>query len=357
MTGRNHFVVLDGFRGVAALAIVVLHATQVLGLPYKPAHISLAVDFFFCLSGFVIAHAYDAGFAQGRLDLSAFTRKRLVRLYPMILLGVALGAATNFLSTSHGTTQPLSQALFLSVSAALLIPGGILFNLEAFPVNTPLWSLFFEGIANVAYGLTSVRGRLRAPPIISMVLSAVLIIGVVARYRTLGHLGFEKSYWFIGGLARVTYPFLAGVLICRTKIYQRVPKVPDCVLAAILAAILFGPSVPFNLTYGLVAILILFPAIVACGARPSSSPAVDGAWRRLGELSYPLYMIHLPVLKFVAKAQKHFLHANPTLISAAAMTLALVASWAALKLYDEPVRARLSRALVSRHKPELRAAG
>jgi len=59
---KHHFQVLDGLRGIAALAIVIFHFMEIVQTDYTKnfmGHGFLAVDFFFCLSGFVIAYAYD----------------------------------------------------------------------------------------------------------------------------------------------------------------------------------------------------------------------------------------------------------------------------------------------------------
>jgi peptidoglycan/LPS O-acetylase OafA/YrhL len=57
---KQHFEILDGLRGIAALSIVLFHFMEIVYQPSKNfiAHGFLAVDFFFCLSGFVIAYAY-----------------------------------------------------------------------------------------------------------------------------------------------------------------------------------------------------------------------------------------------------------------------------------------------------------
>src|ERR1039458_7590499 len=90
-TGKTkHFVVLDGLRGVAAIAVVTLHVLDPFHFNYVPIHAPLAVDFFFVLSGFVIAHAYEARLTGG-LSFSSFAQVRLIRLYPLIFVGLSLG--------------------------------------------------------------------------------------------------------------------------------------------------------------------------------------------------------------------------------------------------------------------------
>ena len=78
---------LDGLRGLAALSVMIGHIrwpSAIAGLP--PFHnISLWVDFFFVLSGFVIAHAYFEKISSG-LSVATFMGRRLARLYPLHLI-------------------------------------------------------------------------------------------------------------------------------------------------------------------------------------------------------------------------------------------------------------------------------
>ena len=88
-------LVLDGMRGVAALAVVALHLKDSLGISAPPASY-LAVDLFFMLSGFVLAQAYGARLA-GPLSPWGFIRLRLIRLYPLYLAGLVVGAAVGLI--------------------------------------------------------------------------------------------------------------------------------------------------------------------------------------------------------------------------------------------------------------------
>ena len=90
MTSPDRFVSLDGLRGIAAIAVMLFHVS----LGYMPGG-SLAVDFFFCLSGFVIALAFGKRFANG-LSFRAFAKARFARLYPMMFIGgFPMNSATN----------------------------------------------------------------------------------------------------------------------------------------------------------------------------------------------------------------------------------------------------------------------
>lgn len=85
-TTKRHFLALDGLRGVAALAVVTFHFMEILIGNYSKLWIGhgwLAVDFFFCLSGFVMGYAYDHRLE--RMGLWAFLKVRLTRLHPLVI--------------------------------------------------------------------------------------------------------------------------------------------------------------------------------------------------------------------------------------------------------------------------------
>src|SRR6476620_200013 len=89
---KQHFEILDGLRGIAALAVVIFHFMEwVFSDSSKNfiGHGFLAVDFFFCLSGFVIGYAYDN--RMEKIGAIAFFKSRLIRLHPLVILGSILG--------------------------------------------------------------------------------------------------------------------------------------------------------------------------------------------------------------------------------------------------------------------------
>ncbi len=91
-TSKPHYEILDGLRGVAAVLVMLYHIGE--GFATSPVdqsvnHGYLAVDFFFILSGFVIGYAYDDRWDIG-LTVKDFLRRRLIRLHPMVIMGVLL---------------------------------------------------------------------------------------------------------------------------------------------------------------------------------------------------------------------------------------------------------------------------
>jgi peptidoglycan/LPS O-acetylase OafA/YrhL len=139
--GRR-YEALDGLRGVAAVGVMLYHIGGWTGRPWLVSHGYLAVDFFFCLSGFVLAHAY------GRREIGwlGFLRQRLIRLWPLIALTMLAGA---MVIIQHRERVPEWLALGL-----LMIPR--LWTEESgfapiFPLNPPAWSLFFELVVGAAW--------------------------------------------------------------------------------------------------------------------------------------------------------------------------------------------------------------
>lgn len=159
---RPHFEILDGLRGIAALAVVTFHFMEMAYSDYSQnfiGHGFLAVDFFFCLSGFVIGYAYDDRISK--LGIAEFFKARIIRLHPLVILGSVLGLIA-FLFDPFGGHSELYSAgklVLLFLCSALLIPYPIVaersFNL--FNLNAPAWSLFWEYMANIVYAFILVR--------------------------------------------------------------------------------------------------------------------------------------------------------------------------------------------------------
>src|SRR3569833_2282196 len=151
------FPALDGLRGLAAFSVVLMHVTDPFNMGLV-GHGYLAGDFFFVLSGLVVAHAYEQRLRRG--DLVGFARARLIRLYPLILVGVALGAAVDLAGWRIKTEThalPVSALWPALALTLLLLPVRMLGSPVPFPLNPPLWSMAYELLANAVYGLIATR--------------------------------------------------------------------------------------------------------------------------------------------------------------------------------------------------------
>jgi peptidoglycan/LPS O-acetylase OafA/YrhL len=103
---KQHFDLLDGLRGVAALSVVTFHFMEWVTFDYSKnfiGHGYLAVDFFFCLSGFVIGYAYDDRI--GKMGVRSFFTSRFIRLHPLVIAGSILGLITFFFRPVWGESS------------------------------------------------------------------------------------------------------------------------------------------------------------------------------------------------------------------------------------------------------------
>jgi peptidoglycan/LPS O-acetylase OafA/YrhL len=366
LPSKSHYVILDGLRGVAALLVVAFHLFEVYadGNPERQIinHGYLAVDFFFMLSGFVVAYAYDDRWLAGMTQWD-FYKRRLVRLQPMIIVGSVIGALLFGLQHSSifpkvATTTPW-QVILIMVIGFTMIPlppsADIRGWNETFPLNGPAWSLFYEYVANILYAV-----GLRKLP--NKALGGLVALGAVI---TIWLAVFEARGDLIGGwsldaegirigLTRVFFPFFAGILLMRLGKRIKVPggfAVCSLLLIAALAMPRFGGAQAHwqNGIYEAACVILLFPLIVAIGAgeKDVDGPSVRIA-RFFGSLSYPLYITHYPLVYIYTGwvVDNKIPPVQGALVATGIYVLALVIAWTCLKVYDEPVRRWLANKLL-----------
>ncbi|MDP3739937.1 MAG: acyltransferase [Hyphomonadaceae bacterium] len=332
-------MLLDALRGVAAFAVVWGHLGDTWGHPVGQLFI-LAVDFFFILSGFVMAHAYKHKLAS-TMSPPAFFRVRIVRLYPLLVFGAVLGALA--MVTLMGGDQGYDGwRIAASAGLAILALPTFLIHAtaEAFPVNPPAWSLFFELIANAVYGFIS-RFLTRNRLIFLTLLAAVMLVADAL------HRGTIESGWaqteLAGGLIRVFFGFTCGLLLYEIRPKWRLSQVWGWALMAALAAVLFVPIHGWAKAQLVTAVFIM-PAIVWFGSAAESPGALGKFSLFLGALSYPLYITHRPILEMTTAVFQRFApDVDYRIWEAVQIVLFVAFAWAALKLFDEPVRAWLQK--------------
>lgn len=347
MGDDRYYPSLDGLRGVAALCVVLIHRGGWFGLHGWLEHGYLAVDFFFMLSGFVIANAYEDRLRRGASVL-AFCRARVLRLYPMIVLGTAIGAAWALYSMPFapgGATAAQVAALAAKGVATLPTLAANPIGMGIFPLDAPAWSLFFEMLANVAFALTLRWMTTRR--LIAVVLASALALAAMALiYGTVDRGATPASFW--GGLPRTAFPFFFGVLLYRARNWAPLqwPKAPVWVQAALLLAAFNIPGAR-GLGGGLIdlaCVMLAFPAVIALSIRSRPAGAALPACKWLGEISYPVYILHYPIYVVIGGLGFHYdvLDQSTKLgFGLASLAVILAASQAALSWYDKPVRRRL----------------
>lgn len=349
---KKHFTILDGLRGVAALAVVIFHFMEwVFTDPSRNfiGHGFLAVDFFFCLSGFVIGYAYDDRIAK--MGVLEFLKSRAIRLHPLVIAGSVLGLLAFLFDPFGGHPELYSTGkIFLAfLCSVLLIPLPVIedrgFNLFSF--NAPSWSLFWEYVANIVYAFVLYNIR-RNYLLLLTILSAVAIC--VVSYRSGNLLGGWSGPTFWDGGARISYSFLAGLLIYRSNWIIK-NKLGFIGLTILLFLAFIMPSSKLNWVIEPLIVLFYFPLLIALGAGAILTSRFEKLCVFSGKISYPLYMTHYAVLWMFGN---YYISHKPGTMHLAFLIITGVivlvgAAYLVMILYDIPLRKYLS----SRRKERL----
>lgn len=376
LASKPRYEILDGLRGVAALIVVAYHLfeTYSKGAPYQIInHGYLAVDFFFVLSGFVIGYAYDDRW--DRMSLEGFFKRRITRLHPMVIMGTVIGLLMFYWGMDAfpdiGQAPGWKIALCF-ILGALMIPVKPSLDIrgwqESYPLNGPQWTLMLEYCGNILYALV-IRHLPKWILTLCVAFFAFLTLDFCLGWNTFGLLGLYQGRviggWSITpdqlyiGFVRLLYPFSAGLLIARVRKFIKLKAgFWWCSLLLVLlmasprigAAPSFNPAtgslveaggVLLNGMYEALAILIFFPLIVMMGAGSQVSGKSAKVCKFFGEISFPIYITHYPLMYF----QMSWKAAHPeapmyqhVMLAAGLFILSIFLAYACLKIYDEPVR-------------------
>lgn len=363
---KHHYAILDGLRGVAAVMVIIFHLFEAHCTSNQDQMINhgyMAVDFFYVLSGFVIGYAYDDRW--GKMTLKGFFKRRLIRLHPMVVMGMIVGGIAFYFSASNLfptiSQVPIWKMLLVMLIGCTLIPVPVSMDIrgwhEMHPLNGPGWSLFFEYVVNILYALFIRKYSKKALSVLVFLSACALIYLAVFGKQgdIIGGWSLEPEQLRIG-FTRVMYPFFAGLLLSRVGKLTTV-KNAFSICSLLVIIILIIPRIGgtahlwMNGLYDAVCIIILFPLIVyigACGKLEGKySKKISGF---LGGISYPLYITHYPLIyiytAWVADNKIPMSKAYPVALLVFFVSIAF--AYACLKLYDEPVRKWLGKKFITK---------
>lgn len=297
----NRYATLDGWRGICALLVALFHLSAGSHLFYMPLirNAGMFVDFFFVLSGFVLAFAYSTRI-ESRADLGIYILRRLGRLWPLhifilllfIFLEAAKYAAITYLNLSagespfSGTTDP--YAIFSNV---FLIHSLGLHATETW--NGPSWSISTEFWVNVVFGVLALTARNR---IVVWSCLAILASSLALMLFNDGRMGATYDY----GIFRCLYGFFAGVLtyILHGKLREAPIRFPNLLEIATLAAVILYASFVRYLPTAMFTPLVFGVAVLVFAGEKGSVSKLIGKlpFQLLGRWSYSIYMVHFLVL-------------------------------------------------------------
>jgi peptidoglycan/LPS O-acetylase OafA/YrhL len=341
----SRYRTLDGLRGIGALWVVLLHFGPSCGLA-SPTHGYLAVDLFFCLSGFVLSRSYARKIEAG-MSFGEWIAVRLIRLYPLYLLSIVLGVLATSINGMPGSQLTLGQRETAFVTALVMVPSPTWHAMpEMFPLNFVAWSLFIEMLLSVLFFWSSRWADKR--------LWAMLLMGILGLILTrflIGYIGGGFAWRDApSGFARGLFGFTAGMLIARRSTSSRT-STNAAWLPVIGAAILMSVNPPHAAAYDLAAIMVGIPAITWWGVR--LEPRHGVAFALLGDVSYAVYALHSTILSLWEKISGASAeHPATMVVGLAILAAALLCCWLTDRFYDRPLRALLSRSLGERVSPQ-----
>ena len=356
---KPHYNILNGLRGVAAITVVCFHIFEAFATSHLDQIINhgyLAVDFFFILSGFVMGYAYDDRWVG--LKAKDFIKRRVIRLHPMVVMGAVIGALVFYFQgcsvwdVSIVTVGALLVATLLNSLLIPAAPGVEVRGLgEMFPLNGPSWSLLFEYIGNLLYLLFIRKLATKA--------LAILVFAVgcgLALFAILGPLGdicvgySLTGTEFTGGFLRLLFSFSAGLFLSR--IFKPVNiKGAFWICTIFLVAFLSLPRIGgmehlwMNGVYDTLCCVLIFPILVYLGASGKSTDRYTvRICKFLGDISYPLYMVHYPfIYLYYAWVKNNNLTFGESLPGAIGVVIgSIILAYTCLKLYDIPLRKYLT---------------
>lgn len=354
------FHTLDALRGVAAIGVLVFHLKQ----PFAPLAAPggyLAVDLFFMMSGVVLSHAYELRFQAG-MGTYDFMRVRLIRLYPLYLLGTIFGIAVTFASLHGRNIQNWDSSSLLQAAllALLFLPN---FSgrpvQQTFPLNIPCWSLLFELLVNFLFVIFWPLLTSRRLVIVSLLSGGA--VGLAILHAGDIDQGSATSSFSVG-LARTLFGFSVGVLIARrirhTHRAESNAGVAAIVLAAVVA-IIGAPGGELRAIWDAVCVLAVFPLMVHFATLVDPGLHVRRVATFLGITSYAVYVLHSPLSAVMNSATRFFARARgegagAPYLGAAVLAVLLTGCWLVDRYFDMPIRRRLARLVpkIPRHRAE-----
>lgn len=343
---------LTGLRFLAALPVVLFH---VLPRPAMPAWAGsladlgyVSVGLFFILSGFVLAYAYSG--REGEVDKPTFYRNRFARIYPVYALAMLI-ALPAFAQTYEWLELPRSEFGIDVILRFLLVhawhPGTMKYY------NVPSWSLSVEAFFYLVFPflLPSVY-KIRPPEVVRSLVAVLALAAFAPAIFEWAYPGTSPATENYRVLLIKFHPlvrlpeFLAGMLLGRLFVGRTEPLTgarADLLVAlsvgAIALAIALGMPYVLLHTGGLAIAFAVLVWALASGQGKAAAFLASKPLVVLGEASFALYILHVPLFRILEPAAAARGIQIGTVGFAIGMVLTLIAiSLVVYRIFEVPMR-------------------
>ncbi|MFA6520605.1 MAG: acyltransferase [Candidatus Paceibacterota bacterium] len=322
-SNKEYFYNLTSLRGIASLWVAVGHiswtlpATSLVLFFPMIRHGYLAVDFFFILSGFVLAHAYKIHTTEKLGDYLTFCRARITRIFPIHIFILIILSILSYIFLLKGITLPGVYNVKSWLAEIFLIQIIPIFDKSYFFAwNYPAWTLVLEvwwfivivGFISVINKYTkSVNTHLddTQKRKLFLLVSFGIMLSLASILMFNQSSSFIDSPNFYNSIIRSGFEFIAGLFLYKAFLIKQFNLKKDH-LYFIYLAIFGGISLWFFTipSYIIVAYwLLLIPFILITSLDKKSAlnhVLIHPTLIYLGNISYSLYMIHGPIERTIA---------------------------------------------------------
>ncbi|SFD12452.1 acyltransferase family protein [Spirosoma endophyticum] len=310
---KHRFEVLDIFRGIFASMVVLFHLSTFSDTPILNNEFiynsDMFVDFFFVLSGFVIAYNYQN--ISSFHELKTFLAKRFVRVYPlhlvMLLIFLVIEASKHTASAyvHVNKLENVNNNIYSFFTNIFLINSIQLFNIQDVSWNIPSWSISAEMISYIVFGLTLVllsHYKLQSQKGIFFLTIIVLCILLLVNVTHTFKINYSYNYGFLRGIigffsGSICYFVFSNLYEVATSSKNTSFTIAEISILIILFLMIYYGT--FLKEIGLVYEVTFFIAILIFSFEKgilSNMLKKSSFLKRVGTYSYSIYMTHALLL-------------------------------------------------------------
>jgi peptidoglycan/LPS O-acetylase OafA/YrhL len=314
--GKSQLRPLTSLRFFAALGVVMYHFGGPLfgHAPRAAVNVFAAgyvgVSFFFVLSGFVLAYAYNDLDSRNITAVRSFLSARVARIYPAYLLSIVLCApfAVAAVRSANSAVDAPTRLVGSGLAALGVLQGWFPNSVSVW--NFPAWSLSVELFLYLTfpYAIARIRGvKTSAALFVTLTLTLVsaLFFAVAERASQTGQASLISQIAAhtplpFGHVPQFLFGIVVGVYFSRERASLEAPQAGAISIASLLGILMVlieSPHVPHAfIENGLLA--PLFGALIfglACGGGPLAAILSPSWLVKLGDASYAIYVLQVPI--------------------------------------------------------------